>query len=130
MAAGVDWVDWQALRVAAAAAAENAYAPYSNLHVGAAALTESGEIVTGVNVENASFGLTFCAEVSLFGAAITQGKGKIVALVASDDEGNELTPCGRCRQILVELAGPELRVNEHTTAGELLPGAFTPEDLP
>lgn len=123
-------VDWQALRSAAAAAATNAYAPYSRLHVGAAALTESGEIVTGVNVENVSFGLTFCAEVSLVGAAVTSGAGRLVALVAADADGQELAPCGRCRQILLEVAGPNLRVNEHRSIAELLPDAFAPHDLP
>lgn len=123
-------VDWAALRAAAAEAAANAYAPYSTLHVGAAALTEDGEIITGVNVENVSFGLTFCAEVSLVGTALTQGAGKLVALVAGDDKGNPLTPCGRCRQILAEIAGPELMVNETRTIGELLPDAFGPDDLP
>lgn len=123
-------MDWAALRRAATEAAANAYAPYSTLHVGAAALTETGEIVTGVNVENVSFGLTFCAEVSLVGRAFTDGKGRIVALVATDAQGNTLTPCGRCRQILMEVAGPDLLVNETWTMADLLPDAFTPDDLP
>jgi len=123
-------IDWDALRSAATEAAANAYAPYSHLHVGAAALTDSGEVVTGVNVENASFGLTFCAEVSLIGKAMTDGLGRPVALVATDSDGNVLTPCGRCRQILIEMGGPNLQINEFHTAEELIPGAFLPDDLP
>lgn len=123
-------IDWAALRAAAASAASSAYAPYSRLRVGAAALTDKGEVVTGVNVENVSFGLTFCAEVSLVGKAFTDNSGKLVALVATDDAGTTLTPCGRCRQILLEVGGPGLLVNEHATIAELLPGAFTPDDLP
>lgn len=123
-------IDWQQLRSASAAAAANAYAPYSRLHVGAAALTDADEILTGVNVENASYGLTFCAEVSLVGHAFASGAGKLLAVVATDDDGNYLTPCGRCRQILFEIGGPELQVNEDFTMADLLPGAFEPDDLP
>lgn len=123
-------VDWDTLRAAATSAAAHAYAPYSHLHVGAAGLTDTGEIVTGVNVENASFGLTFCAEVSMIGRLVTDGGGRLVAVACTDDAGNVLTPCGRCRQILIEHGGPELVVNEHHTAADLLPGAFLPEDLP
>lgn len=123
-------IDWDALRSAATAAAANSYAPYSKLHVGAAALTDTGNVVTGVNVENASYGLTFCAEVSLIGKTITDGLGRPIALVATDADGNVLTPCGRCRQILIEMGGPDLQINEHHTAAELIPGAFLPDDLP
>ncbi|MGI9623407.1 MAG: cytidine deaminase [Acidimicrobiales bacterium] len=123
-------VDWDQLRRAATEAAANAYAPYSRLQVGAAALTEAGEVITGVNVENVSFGLTFCAEISLLGRMITDGSGPIVALAATDHEGRCLTPCGRCRQVLMELAGPALLVNGATRLETLLPDAFTPDDLP
>lgn len=123
-------IDWDALKRAAVTAAENSYAPYSKLHVGAAALTSSGEIVTGVNVENASYGLTFCAEVSLVGALVTQGAGRPLAVMVTDGDGNPLTPCGRCRQVLIEMGGPELAINVDHTAADLLPGAFLPDDLP
>jgi cytidine deaminase len=123
-------IDWAGLRSAAAAAAANAYAPYSSLHVGAAALIDDGRIVTGVNVENASFGLTFCAEVSLIGGLVTGGGGRLVALVATDENARLLSPCGRCRQILLEMGGPDLAVNETWTAATLLPGAFVAEDIP
>lgn len=123
-------VDWAALRSAAAEAAANAYAPYSGLQVGAAALTDDGRIVTGVNVENASYGLTFCAEVSLIGGLVTGGGGTLVALVATDVAGELLSPCGRCRQILMEMGGPDLAVNETWTAATLLPGAFVADDIP
>ncbi|MFN3218955.1 MAG: cytidine deaminase [Acidimicrobiales bacterium] len=123
-------IDWAALRSAAAEAAVNAYAPYSGLHVGAAALTDDGRIITGVNVENASFGLTLCAEVSLIGGLVTGGGGRLVALVATDENGRLLSPCGRCRQILLEMGGPDLAVNETWTAATLLPGAFVADDIP
>lgn len=123
-------IDWAALRAAASEAAANAYAPYSGLHVGAAALTDDGRIVTGANVENASFGLTFCAEVSLIGGFVTGGGGGLVALVATDENGRLLSPCGRCRQILLEMGGPDLAVNETWTAATLLPGAFVADDIP
>lgn len=125
-----DRIDWAALRDAAAHVAANAYAPYSGLRVGAAALVDDGTIVTGVNVENASYGLTFCAEVSLIGGLVTHGGGKLIALVASDETGRLLSPCGRCRQILIEMGGPELAVNETWTASTLLPGAFVADDIP
>lgn len=123
-------IDWDVLRSAASEAAALAYAPYSGLHVGAAALTDDGRIVTGVNVENASYGLTFCAEVSLVGGLVTAGGGTLVALVASDETGRMLSPCGRCRQILLEMGGPDLAINETWTAATLLPGAFVADDIP
>lgn len=123
-------IDWPALRAAATTIAAKAYAPYSHLHVGAAGLLDDGRIVTGCNVENASFGLTTCAEVGLVHALHASGGGQMVAIACTDDAGNELTPCGRCRQILIEHGGPNLVVNETNTIAELLPGAFLPEDLP
>jgi cytidine deaminase len=121
-------VDWAALRAAAAAAAQRAYAPYSDFRVGAAGLTDDGRVVVGCNVENASYGLTLCAECGLVSALHAGGGGRLVAVAVSDPDGRTLSCCGRCRQLLYEAGGSELLVNEVRMA-ELLPGAFGPEDL-
>ena len=135
-------IDWPALRAAATAAAERAYAPYSGLRVGAAGLTADGHVVTGCNVENSSYGLTLCAECGLVsvlhasgaGAAQASGTGvgalRAVAVVAGD--GQPLLPCGRCRQLLLEAGGPDLLVDTADGPVELkvlLPAAFTGADL-
>ena len=92
------------------------------------------EIVAGCNVENASYGLTLCAECAMVSEFHAGGYavagGRLVAVACVDGNGNPLTPCGRCRQLLLEAGGFDLIVNEHHTIADLLPGAFTPEDLP
>jgi cytidine deaminase len=135
-------IDWPVLRASATAAAERAYAPYSGLRVGAAGLTADGQVVTGCNVENSSYGLTLCAECGLVSALHASGAGTVdasgagagalraVAVVAGD--GQPLLPCGRCRQLLLEAGGHDLLVD--TAAGPvelkvLLPAAFTGADL-
>ena len=135
-------IDWPGLRAVAVAAAGRAYAPYSGLRVGAAGLTADGQVVTGCNVENSSYGLTLCAECGLVSAIHASGAGAIhasgagagalraVAVVAGD--GQPLLPCGRCRQLLLEAGGPDLLVD--TADGQvelkvLLPAAFTGADL-
>ena len=127
-------IDWPALRAAATAAAERAYAPYSGLRVGAAGLTADGQVVTGCNVENSSYGLTLCAECGLVSALHASGAGagalQAVAVVAGD--GQPLLPCGRCRQLLLEAGGPDLLVDTADGPVELkvlLPAAFTGADL-
>ena len=125
-------IDWPALHGAAVAAAQHAYAPYSKLHVGAAALVDDGRTIVGCNVENASYGLGLCAECALVGQLHLSGHGRLVAVVAVDGDGAILTPCGRCRQLLMEHGGPDLHVQG--VAGprpmrELLPDWFGPEDL-
>ena len=135
-------IDWPALRAAATAAAERAYAPYSGLRVGAAGLTSDGQVVTGCNVENSSYGLTLCAECGLVSALHASGAGAVdasgagvvalqaVAVVAGD--GQPLLPCGRCRQLLLEAGGPDLLVDTAEGPVELkvlLPAAFTGADL-
>jgi cytidine deaminase len=136
-------IDWPGLRVAAAAVAEHAYAPYSGLRVGAAGLAADGQIVTGCNVENASYGLTLCAECGLVSALAASGAGaqhaagvhrpgalRAVAVVAGD--GEPLLPCGRCRQLLLEAGGGDLLVDTAEGPVELkvlLPAAFTDTDL-
>lgn len=123
-------VRWGELWSAAQQASSEAYAPYSKLSVGAAGLTEDGRMVTGCNVENASFGLTLCAECGLVGDLHRTGGGRLVAVAVTDGDGNPLTPCGRCRQLLYEAGGAGCQVNETHTVGDLLPGAFGPDDLP
>ena len=126
--------DWPALRKAADAASAHAYAPYSGLRVGAAGLCEDGHVVTGCNVENASFGLTLCAECGLVSALVSGGHGRLVAASVTAGDGRPLAPCGRCRQLLMEHGGAELLVDSGSTdpprrLGELLPGAFDQTEL-
>jgi len=118
--------DWEALRAAALDVAARAYVPYSHFPVGAAGLTEDGRIVTGCNVENASYGLTLCAECGLVAALHATGGGRLVAVVTVGG-GRPVMPCGRCRQLLWEHGGPECLVDGDGTPRpmrELLPEAF------
>jgi cytidine deaminase len=133
-------IDWAALRTAAVDVAGRAYAPYSRLRVGAAGLTADGRVVTGCNVENASFGLTLCAECGLVSALHATERPAapgmpapvLVAVAVVAGDGNPLVPCGRCRQLLLEAGGASLLVD---TAGgpvplsDLLPAAFGAPDL-
>lgn len=93
----------------AEAARENAYAPYSDFKVGAALLTKDGKVYTGVNVENASFGATLCAERAAFAKAISEGKREFAAIAVAAGAEKEAIPCGICRQFMYELA-PEIIV--------------------
>src|ERR671938_411235 len=104
-------IDWPALRTAATAAAANAYAPYSRLRVGAAGLASGGTVVTGCNVENASSGLTLCAECGLVSALHAAGGGTLAAVCVVAGDGRRMLPCGRCRQLLLEAGGPSLLVD-------------------
>jgi cytidine deaminase len=125
-------IDWPALRAAATAVAGHAYAPYSRLRVGAAGQTADGTVVTGCNVENASFGLTLCAECGLVSALHAAGGGALVAVSVVAGDGVPLVPCGRCRQLLMEAGGPDLLLDADggpQRLAELLPGAFTGTDL-
>lgn len=127
-----DAIDWDVLDRAAVEAMEHAYAPYSKFPVGAAGLVHDGRIVSGCNVENASYGLTLCAECGLVSALIASGGGQLVALVCVDARGSFLMPCGRCRQVLIEHGGPELLIAKPggvISLGELLPHAFGLKDL-
>ena len=103
-------VDWDALRAAAADVARRAYMPYSHFPVGAAGLVDDGRIVVGCNVENASYGLTLCAECGLVSALHATGGGRLVAVAVTDPDGRDLSCCGRCRQLLFEAGGPDLLV--------------------
>jgi cytidine deaminase len=128
------------LIAAAREAAASAYAPYSRFPVGAALAFDDGRVITAANVENASYGLTLCAETAAVAAAMNAGRrGGLVAVAVAGTGGSPVTPCGRCRQVLSELAqlgdtDPvvwcagrnavlEIRLSE------LLPHAFGPENL-
>lgn len=122
---------------AARAAAAGAYAPYSNFPVGAALAFADGTVVTGANVENASYGLSLCAETVAAAKALSEGNRGALEAIAVTGPADTLTPCGRCRQVLSELAqlggadplvwcgddGPELHLSD------LLPHAFGPANL-
>ena len=126
-------IDWSALRAAAAEVAERAYAPYSRLRVGAAGETADGQVVVGCNVENASYGLTLCAECGLVSALHAAGGERLVAVSVVSGDGQRLLPCGRCRQLLMEAGGPGLLVDTDAGPSELarlLPAPFTELDLP
>ncbi|MGW8748941.1 cytidine deaminase [Streptomyces sp. NPDC055794] len=125
-------VDWDGLRAAARDAMSRAYAPYSGYAVGAAALVDDGRTVTGCNVENASYGISLCAECGLVSQLRLTGGGRLTHFVCVDGEGAVLVPCGRCRQLLHEFGGPGLLLD--TPAGivplsEMLPQAFGPDHL-
>lgn len=125
-------VSWDELREEATDAARRAYAPYSRLHVGAAAFTDDGGIVTGCNVENASYGLTLCAECGLVSNLYDSGGGRLIAVSIVDGDGQFLMPCGRCRQLLLEAGGPELLIDSEDgprRLDTLLPFAFTSTEL-
>ena len=127
--------DTAALVRAATDARQNAYAPYSGFHVGAAVCAVDGRVFTGCNVENASYGLCNCAERSALFAAISAGyhPGDLTHLAVVADCDGPASPCGACRQVMIELGGPALVVIQanvrgeivQTTAAQLLPGAFS-----
>jgi cytidine deaminase len=125
-------IDWDLLRTEALAAMKKAYVPYSKFPVGVAALVNDGRIVTGCNVENASYGLTLCAECGLVSSLISSGGGRLVAFACVDIAGNPLMPCGRCRQLLQEHGGSNLLLMTDQGVkplSELLPWAFGPEEI-
>ncbi|NJC63505.1 cytidine deaminase [Planosporangium flavigriseum] len=125
-------VDWDALRAAAVEAMHRAYAPYSRFPVGVAGLVDDGRVITGCNVENASYGVGLCAECGLVSALHLSGGGRLVAVSCVDGDGVPLMPCGRCRQLLWEHGGPRCLVETATgpvSMAELLPYAFDAGDL-
>lgn len=116
-----------------------AYAPYSQFKVGAAVATRDGKVYHGCNIENASYGLTNCAERTALFSAIADGQrpGDIVAMAVTGDTELPISPCGACRQVMLELGGADLPVTltnldgaiDRTTATRLLPGAFSSSDM-
>jgi cytidine deaminase len=128
----VEDFDWSALRSAAEQAMTHAYAPYSDFPVGAAALVDDGRVVTGCNVENASYGIGLCAECGLVSQLHLTGGGRLTHFICVNGERELLMPCGRCRQLLFENGGPTLRLMTLSgvrTMDEVLPDAFGPDDL-
>lgn len=118
-------------------ARSQAYVPYSKFEVGAAILTNNGEVIHGCNVENASYGLTNCAERTAIFKAVSEGKKQFAAIAIVADTKRPVPPCGACRQVMAEFFDGDTPVYlsnlqgdlQETTVKELLPGAFTPEDL-
>jgi len=111
---------------------KRAYAPYSNFPVGVAALVDDGRIVSGCNVENASYGVGLCAECGLVSALLMSGGGKLVAFTCVDGNGAVLMPCGRCRQLLYEHSAPGMileTVSGFRSIDQVLPDAFGPREL-
>ena len=125
-------INWDAIHNLAKDAMKKAYAPYSKFPVGVAALVDDGRLISGANVENASYGIGLCAECSLVSALTMSGGGRLVAIVCVDADGNFLAPCGRCRQLIFEHGGNEalLMTPEGPQAmSAMLPWAFGPENL-
>ena len=125
-------INWDDLRARANEVAKSAYVPYSKFPVGVAALVDDGRIIVGCNVENASYGLTLCAECALVSALHVSGGGKLVAFTCVDGHGNTLMPCGRCRQLLFEHSAEGMlleTVSGIKTIDEVLPDAFGPRTL-
>lgn len=125
-------IDWQRLESTARAAMTRAYVPYSGFPVGAAALVEDGRVVAGCNIENASLGLTLCAECALVSNLQMTGGGRLVAFYCVDGNGQVLMPCGRCRQLLFEFHAPGMRLmgpEGELTMEQVLPQAFGPADM-
>lgn len=125
-------VDWDGLRAVALEAMRKAYVPYSRFPVGVAAVVDDGRVISGCNVENASYGLTLCAECSLVSNLVMSGGGKLVAFTCVDGDGGALMPCGRCRQLLYEHSAEGMlleTVSGIRTIDEVLPDAFGPRTL-
>ncbi|MDQ4094893.1 MAG: cytidine deaminase [Actinomycetota bacterium] len=128
----MDEIDWTTLREHAVAVSRRAYVPYSNFPVGAAGLTSDGNVIVACNVENASYGLTLCAECGLVSNLHASGGERLVAVAIVDAAGDPLLPCGRCRQLLLEAGGPDLLVDDRSGPRRLetiLPDAFSATDL-
>lgn len=130
-------MEFQELILAAKEARENAYVPYSNFKVGAAVLTDDGEIYKGCNIENASYGATNCAERTAIFKAVSEGHRSIKAIAVIGSDENLTYPCGICRQVIAEFASEDIKIiiakdeNEFIIRSmeDILPGAFTKKDL-
>ena len=125
-------INWDSLHKSATEIMQKAYAPYSNFKVGVAALVDDGRVVVGCNSENASYGVGLCAECGLISSLTATGGGRLIAVVCVDGDGNFLSPCGRCRQLLFEHGGNEMLLmtpDGPKPMSYILPWAFGPEDL-
>jgi cytidine deaminase len=125
-------INWESLHTSAKEIMQKAYVPYSNFKVGVAALVDDGRVVVGCNSENASYGVGLCAECGLISSLTATGGGRLIAAVCVDGDGNYLSPCGRCRQLLFEHGGNEMLFmtpEGPKPMSHLLPWAFGPEDL-
>lgn len=123
---------WRVLHEAAVTAMKTAYVPYSKFPVGAAALVDDGRVISGCNVENASYGVGLCAECGLVSALALSGGGRLVAFACVDGLEEPVPPCGRCRQLLFEFGGNDLQLMMPagvTPMRDVLPGGFGPLDL-
>lgn len=125
------------LTLCAKAAYDNAYAPYSHFHVGASLITDSGQVFKGCNVENASYGLTVCAERNCIANAVVEGHTSFTHLVVYTEQEKLTPPCGACRQVIAEFMQPSALItsvnhlgqSKQWSVAQLLPDAFLPEDL-
>lgn len=130
-------VSEERLRNAADDMLDMAYVPYSNFPVGAALLTKNGEVYSGCNIENVSYPLSNCAERTAMFKAISEGEKSFEKLVVTGNTEGPISPCGACRQVLVEFCEPDMPVvltnkkgdTLNTTVAELLPGAFKEKDM-
>ena len=127
-------IPWEEMRRRAREATRRSYAPYSHVRVGACATREDGLFLEGSNVENASYGVTLCAECSLVSDLIRHGGGRLVAVSVVAGDGDPIAPCGRCRQVLYEHGGADLLLDQGDTISpvawrDLLPLAFGPDDV-
>jgi cytidine deaminase len=124
--------DWEGLRAKAVEAAKHAYAPYSHYPVGVAGIADDGRLVTGCNVENASYGVGLCAECGMVSQLHLTGGGRLTHVVCVNGKAEVIMPCGRCRQLLWENGGPQMllwTVSGVKPMSEVLPDAFGPDDL-
>jgi cytidine deaminase len=130
-------MEMEKLIEAAKSARQRAYVPYSQFPVGAALLTADGKIIAGCNIENASYGLSNCAERTALFKAVSEGYRALEGIAIIADTPGPVSPCGTCRQVMAELCPPDMKVwlanmkgeTMVTTVGELLPGASGKEDL-
>lgn len=125
-------INWDVLHTSAKDVMKKAYAPYSNFQVGVAALVDDGRVIVGCNSENASYGVGLCAECGLISSLTATGGGRLIAVVCVGGDGNFLSPCGRCRQLLFEHGGNEMLLmtpDGPKPMSYILPWAFGPEDL-
>ena len=124
--------DWELLHSTAVEAMGRAYAPYSKFPVGVAGLAADGRVLSGCNVENASYAVGLCAECGLISDLVRAGGGRLIAVWCVDSQGETLMPCGRCRQLLWEHGGSECFIRTpkgDLSLADILPQAFGPEDL-